>query len=179
MAILHLKQSTRLMNMLIQEVHNFFSPISAVKIRVWKRPSETYMLLDHHLERHHLPDLPRSYLPPLQLVQRPRNSQDPSGLVPYADVAFDVGPERQGVATGRFLAHRVVWKPNRLGVGEFVSAKLLAYRFQTWKDVGLQWRLTISQGYPELFRVARSLQVSVIFCRWFGCGFKVSKLQPY
>jgi len=34
--------------------------------------------------------------------------QDPSGLVPYADVAFDVGPERQGVATGRFLAHRVV-----------------------------------------------------------------------
>ena len=63
MAILHLKQSTRLMNMLIQEVHNFFSPISAVKIRVWKRPSETYMLLDHHLERHHLPDLPRSYLP--------------------------------------------------------------------------------------------------------------------
>ena len=42
------------------------------------------------------------------------DSQDPSGLVPYADVAFDVGPERQGVATGRFLAHRVVGNSNRV-----------------------------------------------------------------
>jgi len=32
--------------------------------------------------------------------------QDETGSVPYADVAFDVGP--QGKATGRFLAHRMV-----------------------------------------------------------------------
>lgn len=34
--------------------------------------------------------------------------QDETGVVPYADVAFDVGPEKDGVASGRFLAHRIV-----------------------------------------------------------------------
>jgi hypothetical protein len=33
---------------------------------------------------------------------------DESGLVPYADVAFDVGPDSGGSATGRFLAHRII-----------------------------------------------------------------------
>eukprot|EP00927_Polykrikos_kofoidii_P007884 TRINITY_DN13248_c0_g1_i1.p1 TRINITY_DN13248_c0_g1~~TRINITY_DN13248_c0_g1_i1.p1 ORF type:complete len:848 (+),score=123.10 TRINITY_DN13248_c0_g1_i1:50-2545(+) len=34
--------------------------------------------------------------------------QDEFGSVPYADLAFDVGPDNGGVAAGRFLAHRVV-----------------------------------------------------------------------
>lgn len=34
--------------------------------------------------------------------------QDEAGLVPYADVAFDVGPDNAGVAACRFLAHRIV-----------------------------------------------------------------------
>lgn len=34
--------------------------------------------------------------------------QDEFGAVPYADVAFDVGPDRTGVAACRFLAHRIV-----------------------------------------------------------------------
>jgi len=34
--------------------------------------------------------------------------QDDDGTVPYADVAFDVGPERSGGAACRFLAHRVI-----------------------------------------------------------------------
>jgi len=33
---------------------------------------------------------------------------DESGVVPYADVAFDVGPDSGGSATGRFLAHRII-----------------------------------------------------------------------
>eukprot|EP00928_Gymnodinium_smaydae_P046343 TRINITY_DN3086_c0_g4_i1.p1 TRINITY_DN3086_c0_g4~~TRINITY_DN3086_c0_g4_i1.p1 ORF type:complete len:721 (+),score=71.18 TRINITY_DN3086_c0_g4_i1:60-2222(+) len=34
--------------------------------------------------------------------------QDDFGNVPYADVAFDVGPDNAGVASGRFLAHRII-----------------------------------------------------------------------
>mmetsp|Transcript_76414 Transcript_76414/g.224180 ORF Transcript_76414/g.224180 Transcript_76414/m.224180 type:complete len:907 (+) Transcript_76414:69-2789(+) len=34
--------------------------------------------------------------------------QDELGTVPYADVAFDVGPDNAEVAAGRFLAHRIV-----------------------------------------------------------------------
>jgi len=34
--------------------------------------------------------------------------QDEAGLVPYADVAFDVGPDTGGNAAGRFLAHRII-----------------------------------------------------------------------
>jgi hypothetical protein len=34
--------------------------------------------------------------------------QDESGLVPYADVAFDVGPDAGGSEAGRFLAHRII-----------------------------------------------------------------------
>jgi len=34
--------------------------------------------------------------------------QDENGTVPYADVAFDVGPDNAGMAAGRFLAHRIV-----------------------------------------------------------------------
>ncbi|CAE8600682.1 unnamed protein product, partial [Polarella glacialis] len=33
---------------------------------------------------------------------------DETGVVPYADIAFDVGPDNEGVASGRFLAHRIV-----------------------------------------------------------------------
>lgn len=33
---------------------------------------------------------------------------DESGVVPYADVAFDVGPDEGGPAAGRFFAHRIV-----------------------------------------------------------------------
>eukprot|EP00930_Biecheleria_cincta_P070494 TRINITY_DN58130_c0_g1_i1.p1 TRINITY_DN58130_c0_g1~~TRINITY_DN58130_c0_g1_i1.p1 ORF type:complete len:820 (-),score=190.00 TRINITY_DN58130_c0_g1_i1:370-2829(-) len=36
----------------------------------------------------------------------------PDGIIPYADVAFDVGPDREGVASGRFLAHRIVVTAN-------------------------------------------------------------------
>eukprot|EP00435_Cladocopium_sp_Y103_P004251 s1240_g1.t1 len=58
------------------------------------------------------PSAPQAYQAPGAFPEHFRVAamlqQDPSGLVPYADVAFDVGPERQGVATGRFLAHRVV-----------------------------------------------------------------------
>lgn len=155
--------------MLIQEVHNFFSPISAVKIRVWKRPSETHMLMDHHLERHHLP---HSYLPPLQLVQRPgkslwalHHSQDPSGLVPYADVAFDVGPERQGVATGRFLAHRVVWKPNRLGLGNLSQPSC-------WLTVFKRGRMLDCSGGLPFHKDIRSFLELSDHCKflWFFAG---------
>merc|ERR1712224_638082 len=34
--------------------------------------------------------------------------QDSSGSVPYADVAFDVGPDGGGASAGRFLAHRII-----------------------------------------------------------------------
>jgi len=34
--------------------------------------------------------------------------QDDDGAVPYADVAFDVGPDCDGVPSCRFLAHRIV-----------------------------------------------------------------------
>lgn len=34
--------------------------------------------------------------------------RDEFGAVPYADVAFDVGPDNANVAAGRFLAHRIV-----------------------------------------------------------------------
>lgn len=37
---------------------------------------------------------------------------DTDGIIPYADVAFDVGPDREGVASGRFLAHRIVVTAN-------------------------------------------------------------------
>ncbi|CAJ1458344.1 unnamed protein product [Effrenium voratum] len=50
--------------------------------------------------------------------------QDPAGLVPYADVAFDVGPNRQGVATGRFLAHRVAREPTAELCDVLASAKV-------------------------------------------------------
>jgi len=33
---------------------------------------------------------------------------DESGVVPYADVAFDVGPDGGGAGAGRFFAHRIV-----------------------------------------------------------------------
>merc|ERR1719163_2116813 len=33
---------------------------------------------------------------------------DEEGHVPYADVAFDVGPDTGGSSAGRFLAHRVI-----------------------------------------------------------------------
>lgn len=34
--------------------------------------------------------------------------KDDGGTIPYADVAFDVGPDSGGVASARFLAHRIV-----------------------------------------------------------------------
>lgn len=37
---------------------------------------------------------------------------DTDGIIPYADLAFDVGPDREGVASGRFLAHRIVVTAN-------------------------------------------------------------------
>ncbi|CAK9088689.1 unnamed protein product [Durusdinium trenchii] len=53
------------------------------------------------------PNPPEAYEPPPGFPDHFRVAamlqQEPNGLVPYADVAFDVGPERQGVATGRFF----------------------------------------------------------------------------
>jgi len=56
--------------------------------------------------------LPPAFRPPEPFPEHFRVAdmlqQDDSGAVPYADVAFDVGPSDSRVAAGRFLAHRIV-----------------------------------------------------------------------
>lgn len=57
------------------------------------------------------PSLP-AYTPPVAFPDHfhvaEMLQQDDTGSVPYADVAFDVGPESLGNAAGRFLAHRII-----------------------------------------------------------------------
>lgn len=103
-----------------------FAHIAASNLNFWvltfifknfQAQAKALVCADSHPMKHLLQAMPQpvpppAYQPPVGFPDHFRVAamlqQDSSGVVPYADVAFDVGPELKGVAAGRFLAHRVV-----------------------------------------------------------------------
>lgn len=82
--------------------------------------SKNLLIMTNHNPMRNLAEVlpkpvPPNFIPPDKLPEHFRLSdmlqQDEDGSIPYADLAFDVGPDKDRVAACRFMAHRVVVMP--------------------------------------------------------------------
>lgn len=119
------------------------------------------------------------YVPPVPFPDHFRIAetlqQDSHGMVPYADVAFDVGPDNGGPVEGRFLAHRVVVAaqspvlmeellrlPLELLPRERVEAAIIRVDPQISKEVWrscIQFMYTGVVSFPQLGNVQQVIEL--------------------